>query len=84
MTELTEKYLRNYLQRKSLVIAAEQEVKETNLLTQQYKSLSALITPENKQIALRRQHNAFAMLEQLQVEELEAYWLYHDHILSEK
>jgi hypothetical protein len=31
MTELTRKYLQNYLEKKSLVMAAEQEVNESRL-----------------------------------------------------
>jgi hypothetical protein len=84
MTRLTEQYLRNYLEKKALTMAADQEVKEAASLVWHTRAIANLIPHELLQERVRRQQNAVAMQQVIRSEEAAAYDVYMEHLRSER
>jgi hypothetical protein len=77
MTELTRKYLQNYLEKKSLVMAAEQEVNESRLPG------TVLIETPATQLGRLRHQTALAMWSELARNAQNALSYYLEHLESE-
>lgn len=81
MTHRTEQYLRNYLEKKALVVAAEQEVKEATRALNVAHHSSAINTND---LAYKRRCCAVALLSKVQTEEFDALQAYMEHLRSEQ
>ena len=82
MTRLTEQYLLNYLEKKSLSLAADIEVRDSRA------AFMNVVLPEmgpiERDVYMDRWNNAVAMQGQLVENEVSAYAVYMQHLRAER